>query len=775
MIRKINKSNKVVFAILSCIIAAAMIVMIITARNTAYASTEGVELRSGTVVYDNSYTPLELTEPATVYKNKLGQYVIKSESGKTDANLGSHTVACAADGIYLFGGGYKIDSIGNVVEVVDSDIFTPTSKGDLFKMADRRYIVMGDEIHDKDEIFSTKDYLYIVMDMVGNARMLSEDISLKSTQPTTIISGDIEFDIAQEDVKVDDQSIAVASLIGSTNTFDSGRYKRIEDPDTPDSIDMTIKGGDGGVGGDGGNGGTGGDGGTGGNGGVGGAGGDGGIGGAGGDGGRGGNGGQGGNGGSGMYSLGGDSYYAYGGQGGDGGVGGQGGKGGRGGTGGVGGQGGKGGRGGDGGIGGQGGDGGDGGRGGKGGRGGNGADGGRGGDAGLGEDTDVYTVLNLSSALSYSSTTITAGYNFYDNFGKLGMVYLEVHDPEEMMIHYKTEGTQKVYSDNPSDPIHYLTVPELYKTSGEWANLADHYWENVFDPMNRSSIATYENQYTFSDLNPNKPYWIVLAHASVLADESEDEVQRTMVDYRYVTTRQAMNKLVIQSVSVTTVKSMLMLNDISDAAGGVVQLLREDGTEIKKYELKDNDGRNAVEYGLVITIDGIPTDVITSLQNLIVKYTSTKGTTLQSKVKNPFYTGTEPSPVSLVAAKSATVLTSTYITPSERVEPSVEDIEERDGLIENDLHGRKASGGDDEDDEDEDKGSNKSSATKTETQTVSESQGSSGSETASGTESTSGSEEASSGNDGQASDNSQSDTEGSSEGQESTSNSDSEE
>lgn len=95
------------------------------------------------------------------------------------------------------------------------------------------------------------------------------------------------------------QTLDLGSLIGTTNTYDSGIYKKIDDPQTPDSIDLTIRGGAGGAGGAGGSGGIGGDGGIGGSGGIGGAGGIGGTGGTGGAGGTGGTGGRGGKGGDG--------------------------------------------------------------------------------------------------------------------------------------------------------------------------------------------------------------------------------------------------------------------------------------------------------------------------------------------------------------------------------------------------------------------------------------------------------------------------------------------
>ena len=382
MIRKYNKGTKAVFAVLAGVIAIGMVVMILIARNTALKDSDEVPVRTGSIVYDDTNAPVEIIDDGVIRKSIVGNYILESNSQKI--TLGTHTLVCAPEGIRILGGGYKIDAIGNVENVTDQDLYNTVPEGTLFKMTDRRYLISGEEVHDKDQIFSVPDYMLILMDIVGNARLVSSDMSLKTTQPTTVISGNIEFDIANEKVKMDGQEIHVSALIGSTNEYDSGKIKRIEDPDTPDNIDMTIKGGDGGQGGDGGIGGQGGKGGTGG---AGGAGGKGGNGGDGGSGGNGGAGGKGGDGGAAVYAVAGDG--GSGGDGGIGGTGGDGGKGGKGGTGGdssysVGGQGGEGGQGGQGGTGGEGGEGGQGGTGGESGKGGTGGDGGTGGEGGKG-------------------------------------------------------------------------------------------------------------------------------------------------------------------------------------------------------------------------------------------------------------------------------------------------------------------------------------------------------------------------------------------------------
>lgn len=225
-----------------------------TAYRTAAARSPGVELAAGTVIYDAACTPIQLSN-AAMATSENGRYFLRQEG--SNVQLGQHTVAYDGSQLQVLGGGYRIDADGSVHTVTDTDAFSDISSGAIFKLADRRYVIAGAAISDSDQIFTTEGYLYITIDVVGNARLYSNNMSLKTTQPTTIVAGAIRFDIANETATIGTQTLDLGSLIGTTNTYDSGIYKKIDDPQTPDSIDLTIRGGAGGAGGMGGNGGIG--------------------------------------------------------------------------------------------------------------------------------------------------------------------------------------------------------------------------------------------------------------------------------------------------------------------------------------------------------------------------------------------------------------------------------------------------------------------------------------------------------------------------------------
>ena len=550
-----TKGTRIAFAVFAALILLLFAGIGAVAHRSASAADEGRELSAGSIVYDSTYTATDLTTAAVVAYARDGQYHLSYGDGTLP--LGAHTMSYANAAVRAFGGGYLIDANGDVQPITDDMECPVTPEGTLLKLADRRYVLICSEIHDSGDVFDTENYLYIVMDVVGNARMFSNTMSLRTTQPTTLIAGEIVFDIANEVVELGGQEIDLSKLIGSTNTYDSGIYKTIDDPQTPDDIYVSIKGGDGGMGGAGGTGGTGGDGG------VGGLGGRGGVGGDGGDGGAGGTGGTGGDGGAG-------------GRGGTGGTGGAGGAGGAGGTGGVGGQ---------------------------------------GGAGGIGEDQDVVQIVMLNSVESNSSTSLTVDYYFVDPFGTLGMVYLELHPVSEL----------KAYG--------FTNVSRLYDAdddNGYWSDFGE-----TGSDGERVSVSTYNSQYTFTGLDPNTQYYVVIGHQA--EDPDTYEIERYLDDYMKVRTITQQNSLKINSITVGGVSVTLRLESISDYESGSIVLMDSAGQEISDVtvDLYGDDIKTAASTGFRCSFSA---DMSTMPLNLIIHFKDKAGNiVVTARGTNNFY------------------------------------------------------------------------------------------------------------------------------------------
>lgn len=532
--RKYNKGTKIVFFLFAGMLAMMFSAMVVSAQNTVTKRAESHVLPAGSVVYDNTYMPIALTESAGVQAAGNGQYSLgQGETGRIP--LGSHTIAYTEGGVQIFGGGYQITEDGSVAAVEDGQQLAATDAA-LYKLADRRYLLTGAQIADASETFAAEGYLYIVVDVVGNAQLLSSTMNLKTTQPTTVEAGSLAFDIANEQLTVAGQPMDLRRLIGSTNTYDSGIYKTIEEEQTPDAIDITIRGGNGG------------------NGGAGGAGGDGGIGG-------------------------------IGGTGGSGGVGGAGGSGG------------------------------------TGGLGGSGGSGGAGGSGGIGEDQDVVKIVTLKSARADSSTSITANYYFVDPFGTLGMVYLELHKETDL----KQAG---------------LTVSDLYDP--DKTDLTAGYWGS-YNEAYRTSLSVYENSYTFTGLEPNTQYYVVLAHVSANED---DLLERSLDDYFRVVTPPQSNSFKVKYVTLEKLGVALNLESIAAcAAPATVTLYLKDTSLSVRLDQKDIEQAvlNGLECSLSIVAGQRDAFKATKVLTVILTDKDDKEI-LSTHCNNSFYEEPAPTP-----------------------------------------------------------------------------------------------------------------------------------
>ena len=243
----------------------------------------------GSLVYDNAYSRINLEGNGEVHRELNGNWNLKVDGGEK-YDLGKKTVAYEpqSGSLKVFGGGWQFKEDGTVVKLSNFEEIPLTESG-FIKLSDRKYVLVGDDIHDASGKVTADGFLYIIADKAGNAHMMNDVMNVTSMDEMILNEGDFQYNIAEETLALGENVVDLQSVMSALNVvedpFNLGRKKYA----------YTIRGGNGGAGGKGGAGGIGGRGGTGGSGGSGGNGGDGG---SGGDGGAGGAGGAGGNGGS---------------------------------------------------------------------------------------------------------------------------------------------------------------------------------------------------------------------------------------------------------------------------------------------------------------------------------------------------------------------------------------------------------------------------------------------------------------------------------------------
>ena len=228
----------------------------------------------GSLVYDNAYSRINLEGNGEVHRELNGNWNLKVDGGEK-YDLGKKTVAYEpqSGSLKVFGGGWQFKEDGTVVKLSNFEEIPLTESG-FIKLSDRKYVLVGDDIHDASGKVTADGFLYIIADKAGNAHMMNDVMNVTSMDEMILNEGDFQYNIAEETLALGENVVDLQSVMSALNVvedpFNLGRKKYA----------YTIRGGNGGAGGKGGAGGIGGRGGTGGIGGAGGAGGAGGNGGS---------------------------------------------------------------------------------------------------------------------------------------------------------------------------------------------------------------------------------------------------------------------------------------------------------------------------------------------------------------------------------------------------------------------------------------------------------------------------------------------------------------
>jgi hypothetical protein len=303
VVRKLNKKAIISFNLFGVLVL--LTIGLFTFIVVRVAALNGLEytIAADSVVFDKNNFPITTTVEGKIIRTWDGNFHLKlAEQG--EYNLGKRTAAFEITNcrLKIFGNGYQVFDDGSVSPISNETQITDFGTTAFYKLADRKYLISGSKIKSKDGLLNAENFLFVIINRVGNAQLINDIVNMKTVEPMVLVSGNMGFDIANEKLILDQKTIDLTKIFGTTNQYFS---LSAEENDTNATMEeeLVIRGGKGGAGGKGGIGGIGGMGGIGGIGGIGGMGGTGGTGGIGGMGGIGGDGGLGGAGGSGGMGV----------------------------------------------------------------------------------------------------------------------------------------------------------------------------------------------------------------------------------------------------------------------------------------------------------------------------------------------------------------------------------------------------------------------------------------------------------------------------------------
>ena len=209
---------------------------------------------SGALVFDKDKNIIKLSNSGIIKTKWNNEYYLiyddyQSELGNTALSYNESTGE-----IRLYGRYYEIGSGDEITVTEDETLIKSSALTKFYKLADRKYLVIDKDIKTEDGLLSTSDFLLIDLDKVGNATFTNHKVSLKVFTPSTIVTSNYSFDIANEILTYGSDKIDLKKIIGSSNTFtkedlipeeNSGSGNEIDDGNNGITVDTDNQEGNG--------------------------------------------------------------------------------------------------------------------------------------------------------------------------------------------------------------------------------------------------------------------------------------------------------------------------------------------------------------------------------------------------------------------------------------------------------------------------------------------------------------------------------------------------
>ena len=173
--RKLNKKNKtyiIVLSILTLILLGAILIFIgfkIKELNTKY------DIALGSVVYDNNNEIVHIKEDTYAKKDLLGRYYVMNGEDKTNVGQAPVFFTSSMKEIKLLGTFYEILKNGEINKLKGETIVNSTASSRIFKIDDRKYLVIAPSIKSGDGSLNASDYLLINIDKAGNGYLFNDE------------------------------------------------------------------------------------------------------------------------------------------------------------------------------------------------------------------------------------------------------------------------------------------------------------------------------------------------------------------------------------------------------------------------------------------------------------------------------------------------------------------------------------------------------------------------------------------------------------------------
>lgn len=246
--RYLNQNNKKSFIAFAVVISFILGVFSIFIVKNLKNKSATYAISAGSVVYDKDENYIKTEAEGTIKKLWNGEYKLRSNNEEYDLGKQSIVYEPASKNIISYGNIYKVVEDASVtVEDVFNEI-TTSSGAAFYKLADRKYLIVADEIEVPAQNLKLENYLIINIDKSGTCKIYNDKVNLKILEAIKINFAGNTFDVANETLESEKELIALAKIGGTTNEYtenlqdqvkeDSDSNKNEPEQDTLDGITL---------------------------------------------------------------------------------------------------------------------------------------------------------------------------------------------------------------------------------------------------------------------------------------------------------------------------------------------------------------------------------------------------------------------------------------------------------------------------------------------------------------------------------------------------------
>lgn len=278
--RTFEKKNVATFSVFGILIITAVIALSFVVINYVNNEESKIVINSNDLIFSDDDSIIEIVNEGEITKKWDKNYYLTDENHNS-TKIGKNPIIYdqSENTINLLGEVYRIYPDGTTLKHQNGILISNTKESSLYKLQDRNYVFVGNEVYSYEPGFEAKDFMKIRVAKNGNALLQSKGLNSKTINHVLLVSGELYFDVGSEILYYKGVEINLRKVIGSTNEYDGApilyELTGIERPETstaneriPDIEEYNIiagtggDAGDGGYGGDGGKGGKGGKGGS---------------------------------------------------------------------------------------------------------------------------------------------------------------------------------------------------------------------------------------------------------------------------------------------------------------------------------------------------------------------------------------------------------------------------------------------------------------------------------------------------------------------------------